>query len=126
MYEIGTVSHFEAAHRLTGDFGPGTNLHGHTYRLEVTLRGERLDDQNALFDLGQLDERIAVVVAQLHMKNLDDVPGLAGSNTTAEGVARYVWYSLADGLNNHGFASLSIRLWESPRVFAGYEAPLHP
>ncbi|HZF58812.1 MAG TPA: 6-carboxytetrahydropterin synthase, partial [Rubrobacter sp.] len=40
MYEIYVAASFEAAHRLVGDFGPATRLHGHTYRLEVVVRGE--------------------------------------------------------------------------------------
>ena len=31
---------FEAAHRLTGHDGPCRNTHGHSYQLEVELRGE--------------------------------------------------------------------------------------
>ncbi len=36
--------HFEAAHFLPGYDGVCANLHGHSYRLAVTLRGEALDD----------------------------------------------------------------------------------
>ena len=35
---------FEMAHALYGYDGPCKNIHGHTYHLEVTLRGEPLDD----------------------------------------------------------------------------------
>ena len=38
MYEVGVVAHFEAAHRLVGDFGPAQRMHGHTYRVESYRR----------------------------------------------------------------------------------------
>ena len=41
MYEVYVAARFEAAHRLVGDFGPATRMHGHTYRMEVIVRGQR-------------------------------------------------------------------------------------
>ena len=54
MYEIYVAARFEAAHRLVGDFGPATRLHGHTYRLDVVVRGERLREDGTLYDIGAL------------------------------------------------------------------------
>lgn len=126
MYEIGTVAQFESAHRLVGDFGPATRVHGHTYRLEVTVRGDRLEPSKVLLDVGRLDALVAAVVERVHLRDLDSVQGLAGSNTTAEAVAEFCWRGLAEGLQRQGLASLHVRVWESPRVFGGYEAPLTP
>ncbi len=95
MYEVGVIAHFEAAHHLVGDFGPATRLHGHTYRLEVTLRGERLQPDGTLYDIGQLRVDVDALAASLHYRELETVPGLAGVNTTAENVASYCWETLA-------------------------------
>ena len=38
---------FEMAHCLTGYDGPCQNLHGHSYRLEVTVEGEPERDKNS-------------------------------------------------------------------------------
>jgi len=40
VYEVYVAASFEAAHRLVGNFGPATRMHGHTYRLEA--RGTEL------------------------------------------------------------------------------------
>lgn len=126
MFELGTVSQFEAAHRLVGDFGPATRMHGHTYRLEVTVEGEQLDSDNVLFDLVALDAAVDQLVSRLHYQDLNEVPGLEGVNTTAEAMARFCWQALAETLPKKGLTGLAVRLWESPRVFAGYRAPLPP
>jgi 6-pyruvoyltetrahydropterin/6-carboxytetrahydropterin synthase len=118
MYEIGVVTQFEAAHRLVGDFGPATRLHGHTYRLEVVVRGERLQQDGTLYDIGRLNAGVAELVGQLNYQNLDDVPGLAGINTTAEHVARFCWEKLQAGLRGLGLSSLLVRVWESPGAYA--------
>ena len=100
MYEIGVVAQFEAAHRLVGDFGPATRMHGHTYRLEVIVRGARLQDDGTLYDLGRLGAAVGELVRDLHYRNLDEVAWLAGRNTTAEHVADACWERLAPALRS--------------------------
>jgi 6-pyruvoyltetrahydropterin/6-carboxytetrahydropterin synthase len=121
MYEIGVVAQFEAAHRLRGDFGPATRMHGHTYKLEVIVRGERLRADETLYDIGALQPAVAALVAELHYRDLNDVPGLETINTTAEAVARFCWERLAPGLRGHGLSSLLVRVWESPNAWAARE-----
>ncbi len=124
MYEIGVAAQFEAAHRLVGDFGPATRLHGHTYRLEVSVRGERLNEDGALCDLGRLRGAVDELAAALHYRDLGEVPGLAGVNTTAEALTRYCWDTLAPDLRGQGLTSLLVRVWESPQVYAARDDPL--
>jgi 6-pyruvoyltetrahydropterin/6-carboxytetrahydropterin synthase len=121
MYEIGVSAQFEAAHALTGDFGPATRLHGHTYRLEVIVRGERLDSDGVLYDIGKLRTVVDALAASLNYRNLDDVPDLAEMNTTAEALAQYCWGKLAPQLRGQGLTSLLIRVWESPQVYAALD-----
>ena len=126
MYEIGIVAQFEAAHRLTGDFGPATRMHGHTYRLEVSVRGERLRDDGTLYDIAALQGEVDALVATLHYRDLAEVAGLAGVNTTAEAVARHCWETLAAHLRGEGLSSLLVRVWESPRAYAARDDSLTP
>lgn len=124
MYEIGVMAQFEAAHRLVGEFGPATRLHGHTYRLDAVVRGERLNATGALYDIGRLREGVDALAAALHYRDLGDVPGLAEVNTTAEEVAHYCWERLARDLRGQGLTSLMVRVWESPQVYAARDEAL--
>lgn len=124
MYEVYVAAQFEAAHRLLGDFGPATRLHGHTYRMEVLVRGERLKDDGSLYDVGRLREVVGELAASLNFRDLNDVPDLADANTTAEVVARYCWDRLAPCLHGHGLDTLTVRIWESPQVYAAREDSL--
>jgi len=124
MYEIGVAAQFEAAHRLVGDFGSAAQLHGHTYRLEVAVRGERLNDEGALFDIGRLNSAVDDLASSLTYRDLAEVPGLAGVNTTAEAVASYCWEALAAMLYGTGLSSLLVRVWESPQVYAARDEAL--
>ncbi|MEW6635184.1 MAG: 6-carboxytetrahydropterin synthase [Actinomycetota bacterium] len=124
MYEVGVSAQFEAAHRLVGDFGPATRTHGHTYTLEAIVRGERLRDDGTLFDIGELRGAVDDLAASLHYRDLDEVPGLAGRNTTAEVVAAFCWERLVPPLRGRGLSSLTVRVHESPQVYAAREGAL--
>ena len=124
MYEIYVAARFEAAHRLVGDFGPATRMHGHTYRMEVILRGQHLADDGTLYDIGELGQAVEGLAGSMHYRDLNEVPGLAEVNTTAEAVASYCWYKLAQPLRGLGLDSLAVRIWESPDAYAAREDAL--
>jgi 6-pyruvoyltetrahydropterin/6-carboxytetrahydropterin synthase len=124
MYEIYVAVRFEAAHRLVGDFGPATRTHGHTYRMEVIVRGEHLGDDGTLYDIGGLEQAVEGLAGSMHYRELNEVPGLEGVNTTAEAVASYCWDKLAEPLRGQGLDSLMVRIWESPDAYAAREDAL--
>ena len=125
MYEVYVAARFEAAHRLVGNFGPASRMHGHTYRMEAMLHGLRLQDDGTLYDIGELKQAVDDLAATLDFRNLAEVPGLAEVNTTAEAVADYCWERLAAPLRGLGLDSLVVRIWESPDVYAARKDALH-
>jgi 6-pyruvoyltetrahydropterin/6-carboxytetrahydropterin synthase len=60
----------------------------------------------------------------MHYRDLNEVPGLADVNTTAEAVASYCWEKLAQSLRGRGLDSLTVRIWESPEAYAAREDAL--
>ena len=120
MFELGIVGRFEAAHRLHGDFGPATRRHGHTYRVEVRATGRQLREDGTLFDITRLQAALDEVTASLHYRDLDEIPALAGRNTTAEVMAQFIFDSIAPRFNGLGLSRLSVRVWESPDAYASY------
>jgi 6-pyruvoyltetrahydropterin/6-carboxytetrahydropterin synthase len=125
MYEIGVSAQFEAAHRLVGDFGPATRMHGHTYRLEAAVRGPALRPDGTLLDITLLQAALDALVGELHYRDLGEVPGLAEVNTTAEHVAGHCWRRLAAALRGRPEAqTLRVRVYENPGAYASFEAPI--
>jgi len=123
-FEVGVVAQFEAAHRLNGDFGPAQRLHGHTYRVEVAVRGGSLRSDGTLCDIGVVQAAAQAATAELHYRDLDEVAAFEQLNTTAEVVALHLWNQIAPRLQGLGVESLAVRLWESPQAYAQYEARL--
>ena len=120
-FEIGVTDEFEAAHALTGDFGPATRLHGHTYKVEVRLTAGDIDATGTFFDLGRLRSELRGVLETLHYRNLNELPDFSGINTTAEALARYVARKLCGVIQEARLESLKVTVWESASSFASYK-----
>src|SRR5207248_11325455 len=83
MHEVGVVDQFEAAHMLRGNFGPATRRHGHTYKVELVVRGDTLQDDGTLCDIGVLQAALKRAVGELNYRELDCMTAFAHKNSTA-------------------------------------------
>ena len=79
VFEITKAAAFDAAHRLPdgGPQGsPNTRLHGHSFRVEATLRGPAKPPVGWVDDLGALDAALKETAGALDHGLLNDTPGL--------------------------------------------------
>lgn len=91
MYSVTVRDHVMVAHSLTGEvFGPAQALHGATFTVDAGFRGEDLDEHGVLVDIGLVARTLAEVLEPLRYRNLDDLPELAGRNTTTEVLAGWI------------------------------------
>src|SRR5215212_1173710 len=124
MYEAGITLRFSAHHQLHGDFGPARDMHGHDYRLDVSIVGPSLNEDGVLIDITVLQSACNALIDALEGKNLDDVPALAGLNTTMEGLSGRIHALLIPELPRLPGGTLRVRVWESPDAWGAFEAPL--
>lgn len=89
MYEITLEGVFSAAHAISVR-GVREPLHGHDWRVTVTVRGPRLDADGLLCDFHALEEVLHGVIHPLKDRNLLDAELLRGMNPTAENVAKRI------------------------------------
>jgi 6-pyruvoyltetrahydropterin/6-carboxytetrahydropterin synthase len=78
IFEITKAAAFDAAHRLPGGppQGPYARLHGHSFRVEATLRGPAAGPVGWVDDLALLEHALKAVAGELDHSLLNDHPGL--------------------------------------------------
>lgn len=131
MFGVTVRDHMMVAHSFRGEvFGPAQQLHGATFVVDATFRGEALDGDGILVDIGRATEVLKAVVGELSYRNLDDEPVFAGANTTTEVLARHVADRLAEqvsagamGTAEH-VSGIVVTLHESHVAWASYERSL--
>ena len=131
MFGVTVRDHMMVAHSFRGEvFGPAQQLHGATFVVDATFRGEALDDDGILVDIGRATEVLKAVVGELSYRNLDDEPAFAGINTTTEVLARHVADRLAEQVSAGAMGSAEhvsavvVTLHESHVAWASYERSL--
>ena len=125
MFVVGVSDHIMVAHSLRGEtFGPAQRLHGATYEVRVEVLAPELDADGIVVDIGLLRTVLRETLAPLDYRNLDEVPELAGENTTTEFLCRWIHRALSGRLGPRPEARLRVTLVESPNAWAGYEGDL--
>src|SRR3954454_14538568 len=96
MFTVTVRDHMMIAHSFRGAvFGPAQRLHGATYVVDATFKGQNLDSDNILVDIGRATEVLKEIVGELSYRNLDELDEFAGINTSTEALARVIADRLA-------------------------------
>ncbi|SDI62507.1 6-carboxytetrahydropterin synthase QueD [Paenibacillus naphthalenovorans] len=117
---------FDSAHHLHCYEGKCKSLHGHTYKLQVIMRG-KVDERGITIDFADI-KRIAKarIVDRLDHRYLNEV--LPPMNTTAENMVVWMYEQLRDALASEGLYPAvrveEVRLWETPTSYASVTARL--
>ncbi len=89
MFRITVEDTFAAGHALRGYRGKCENVHGHNYKVRVTLEGAELNSIGLLYDFKDLKEAIHCAIRKLDHQFLNDVPPFDVLNPSAENIAKY-------------------------------------
>ncbi len=137
MYGLKTEASFDSAHFLADYYGKCENLHGHRWRMEVTLGAEQLQDEGTMRDMvldfgvfkkavrgiaESLDHTFLVEEGTLAPETIAALQGegfsltLLPFRTTAENLAHYVFDKLAE----QGLPVVEVEVDETPNNRAFY------
>ncbi len=118
-FEITTTRTFAAAHQLRLPDGSIEPLHGHNWRVKVTVCSDRLDAMGTVMDFHELERLVDLLTAPMHNRHLNELPPFAAElNPSAENVAYHVGRSLArlpDGVR-----LARVEVWETDENSAVY------
>lgn len=104
---------FEAAHNLLDYKGACEFCHGHSYRLQVTVKG--VPEQNGLLiDFKELKATVNEVIDNLDHNYLN---GYFEFNSTCENMVKWLWVELEDKFPS-GVNLEKLKLWETEKSFA--------
>ena len=122
MYEVSVDETFAAAHNLRGYKGKCEDLHGHNYKVRVTLAGKEVDSVGLLYDFVHLKQVIQGVIRSLDHKYLNELSPFDVVNPSAENIAKYIYDQTAKQLHEvpNGAGVSSITVWETDVTAATY------
>jgi 6-pyruvoyltetrahydropterin/6-carboxytetrahydropterin synthase len=122
MFQVSVDETFSAGHALRGYRGKCENVHGHNYKVRVTLEGRQLDAVGLLYDFTHLKRVIREVTNGVDHKFLNDQAPFDVINPSAENLAKYFYDETARQISAtpDGARIKSITIWETDTTSATY------
>jgi 6-pyruvoyltetrahydropterin/6-carboxytetrahydropterin synthase len=122
MFQVSVEETFSAGHALRGYKGKCENVHGHNYRVRVTVEGPQLDAIGLLSDFTHLKHAVREVISILDHQFVNDLEPFKTVNPSAENLAKYFYEQVAARLKNlpPGARITDTVLWETDTSRAQY------
>jgi 6-pyruvoyltetrahydropterin/6-carboxytetrahydropterin synthase len=120
IYEIFVTTQFAAAHSLPGYPGNCARLHGHNWRIMVSVRSTQLNGLGMALDFGHLEAGVQEILRELDHYNLNDLPAFKEASPTAENLARFLYEELGRRLNSKVLRVSKVQVSETSGVGAVY------
>jgi 6-pyruvoyltetrahydropterin/6-carboxytetrahydropterin synthase len=120
VYELTVESRFAAAHQLRNYKGLCENLHGHNWKVQVTVTADALNEIGLGIDFKEIKEVLHQVLKELDHRFLNDLPMFQTDNPSSELIARWIFERLSERLDQGHVRVARVTTWESEEACATY------
>lgn len=120
MYRLTIFTHFAAAHNLINYQGDCENLHGHNWKVEVTVAARELDKAGLGIDFKILKRETKEALALLDHTYLNDLEPFKNLSPSSENISRYLFETLSTRFDNGNVMVEQVNVWESENACASY------
>jgi len=122
MYEVTIIKSFSAAHLLAQIGGKCEELHGHNFKVEVTVAAPNLNESGLLIDFRVVKKWLSEILDQMDHKHLNELLCFAGINPSAENIAKHICDQMKLKVKESQVQIARIKVWESENAVVTYYA----
>ncbi|MBJ6726758.1 6-carboxytetrahydropterin synthase QueD [Geomesophilobacter sediminis] len=120
MYRLTIHTAFAAAHNLTHYQGDCENLHGHNWKVEVSVSTDSLDKAGLGIDFKILKKETNDLLKTLDHKYLNELTPFKEISPSSENIARHLYGELTRIFSGRGVKVEMVTVWESDFAAASY------
>jgi 6-pyruvoyltetrahydropterin/6-carboxytetrahydropterin synthase len=125
MFEVSVEHTFAAGHALRHYKGKCENVHGHNYRVQVIVRGEKINPVTGMLaDFVELKRLLREISEPLDHVFLNDTEPFTRIEPSAENIAVYICEKMQAGLAGEAPVEVAeVKVWETDIQSATYRPP---
>jgi 6-pyruvoyltetrahydropterin/6-carboxytetrahydropterin synthase len=120
MFEVTIIKSFSAAHKLNNIGGKCEELHGHNFKVEVTVAARDLNPSGILIDFRDIKKWLNTILDDLDHQNLNDLPEFSETNPSSENIAQYIARELEMLAKSAQVKVARVKIWESENASVTY------
>lgn len=121
MYYITISTDFNAAHHLRNYKGKCESLHGHNWKVDVTVCSKKPDKTGLVIDFTVLKKEVNQILEGLDHKYLNNIKPFNKINPTSENIAHFIFTKIKPICSKKNIKLLKISIWETPTSCAAYK-----
>jgi len=121
MFEVTIIKSFSAAHLLAEIGGKCEELHGHNFKVEVTVGAPDLNTEGILIDFRLVKKWLKDILDEMDHQHLNDLPFFKGRNPSSENIAYYVYKEMQAMVKEAEVRVLQVKVWESENAAVTYK-----
>jgi 6-pyruvoyltetrahydropterin/6-carboxytetrahydropterin synthase len=120
MYEVTIIKSFSAAHVLAEIGGKCEELHGHNFKVEMTVAASDLNKSGLLIDFRVVKKWLAEILEDIDHKYLNTLSPFTGINPSAENIAKYISEKMESEAKKASVKVIKVKVWESENASVTY------
>jgi 6-pyruvoyltetrahydropterin/6-carboxytetrahydropterin synthase len=120
MYELTIETGFASAHQLRGYKGKCEKLHGHNWKVQISVTAERLNEIDLAIDFHELKKMANELISPLDHAFLNDIFPFTEKNPSSENIAKWIYDSLKKRIQDENIRLSAVTVWESDTASASY------
>lgn len=120
-FKISVTDSFSAAHNLRHYQGKCERLHGHNFKVRITLGAKNLDKMGMVADFHEIKKNLRSVLGQLDHNYLNEIPFFKKINPTSEQIASFIFKGMKKKIPGHSYKVLEVTVCETEGNEATYQ-----
>ena len=120
MFEVTIIKSFSAAHMLTAIGGKCEELHGHNFKVEVTIAAKDLNSSGIIIDFRYVKKWLQEILNNFDHKHLNEIPFFTEINPSSENIAEYIYREMKLKAAQAEVKVARVKVWESENAAVTY------
>ncbi len=120
MYKINVWGHFSGAHKLDGYQGNCANLHGHNWKVCLTICCKELNEIGMAIDFREAKSILNNILKKFDHSYLNESLLLKDMNPTSENICKLLFDELGKEINTQDKKVYEVEVWESDEYSVCY------
>jgi len=120
MYKIKVITRFSAAHSLRNYGGKCEDLHGHNWKVIITVSGKKLSSSGMVMDFNKLKGMVDEILEEFDHQYLNELSFFKKHNPSSEEIARYIFMKLKKEVSKSHCCLKEVKVWETENSCAIY------
>ena len=120
MFEVTIIKSFSAAHMLAAIGGKCEELHGHNFKVEVTIAAKDLNSSGIIVDFRHVKKWLQEILDNFDHKHLNEIPFFTEINPSSENIAKYIYREMKLKAAQAEVKVARVKVWESENAAVTY------